>query len=66
MIKDHHPVVKAERQIGESTVVGRGVGQMLDVTDGIVASHAHGAADEAWQTPAVSDFMLVDPLFEGG
>ena len=46
VVEDHEPVVEGEAQIGERTVVGGGVGEILDVPDRVVGRIPDDAAGE--------------------
>ncbi len=49
VVENHHPVVEGEGQVGHLPVVGRGVGQPLEIADRVVAGVAHGPAAERRQ-----------------
>jgi hypothetical protein len=55
-----------EAQVGQVAVVGRGVGQALDVADGVVAGVADRPAAEAGQAGHGDGAVLPEQLLQGG
>lgn len=54
MIEDDHFVVECKRHVGEASIVGGSVGEVLDVANNVVAGIANGAASEGWQLGKMS------------
>jgi hypothetical protein len=55
VVEDDHVIEQPERQVRQPAVVLRRVGKPFDVTDGVVAGVADGAADERRQFRQVND-----------
>ena len=60
VVEDHHPIVKGEGQVGHLPVVGRGVGQPLEVAHRVVAGIAHGPGAERRQFRQVDGAQGLD------
>ena len=66
MVEDDHAVVEGEREVGQPAVVGRDVGEVLGVADGVVSRIADGPAGEPGEPrqvdgPVPFDQLLRDP-----
>ena len=64
MVEHDHVVVERERQVGQVAIVGRRVGQLLDVADDVVAGIADRAAGERRQLRQRGRAQRLDAAFE--
>ena len=64
MVEQDHPVVEGEREVGQAAIVGRGVGQVLGVADGVVSGIADRAAGEPRQPRQGDGAIALDQLLE--
>ena len=64
MIEQHHAVEEREREVGQTPIVARHIGQVLGVADGIVGRVAHGSAGESGQPGKVNRAMEIDELLK--
>ena len=64
VVEDDHLVVEGEGQVGHVAVVGRGVGQMLDVANGVVAGVSDRSATERGQLGQMHRADRLDPAAE--
>ena len=65
MVEEDHPVVEREREVGQTAIVGRGVGQVLGVADGVVGRVADGSAGEPGKPGEVNGAITVEELLRG-
>ncbi len=63
-VEDHHPVVEGEQHVGQPAVVGRCVGQVLDVADGVVGGEPDRASQEPGQARHLNRPVAVQELLQ--
>ena len=66
VVEDDHPVVEGEREVGQAAVVGRGVRQVLDVADRVVAGVADRPPREPGEARHRGRAIAFDELLELG
>src|SRR5208282_5344513 len=64
MIEQHHAVEKREREVGQTPIVARHIGQVLGVANGIVGRVTYGSAGESGKLLKVSRAMQFDELLK--
>ena len=62
MVEDDHAIVKGKRQIGQLTIIGRRIRQVLAVADDVVTGVADGSANERRQVVGVRHADSLDAL----